>query len=47
LYIVIAFAVLQNLEAIFIVPMVMRKAVGIDPIITILGILAALKLTGY
>jgi len=46
LYIVIAFAVLQNLEAIFIVPMVMRKAVGIDPIITILGILAALKLTG-
>jgi predicted PurR-regulated permease PerM len=45
-YVVISFAILQNLEAIFIVPMVMRKAVGIDPIVTILGILAALKLTG-
>ncbi len=45
-YMVAAGIVIQNLEAVFIFPGVMKKAVGVDPIITILGIIAALSLFG-
>lgn len=37
---------IQNLEAVFLAPTVMKKAVGVDPIVTILAILGALSLFG-
>lgn len=37
---------IQNLEAVFIVPFVMKKAVGVDPIVTIIGVIAALSIFG-
>jgi len=46
IYVAILGIVIQNLEAMFLVPIVMKKAVGIDPIITILGIISALSLFG-
>lgn len=45
-YIIIAFLVLQNLENVFIVPMVMKRAVGVDPIVSVLGIIAGLQIGG-
>ncbi len=37
---------IQNLEAVFLVPAVMKKVVGVDPIVTILAIVGALGLFG-
>jgi len=45
-YIVIVSGLLQNFEAVFLVPQVMRKAVGLDPILTVLTVLAGLQLGG-
>lgn len=45
-YVVAVFLLIQNLEAVFLVPQVMKKSVGLDPIVTILSILAALQLGG-
>ena len=45
-YIAFLFFMIQQLEAIFIVPIVMKKAIGIDPIVTILGLIAASSLFG-
>jgi predicted PurR-regulated permease PerM len=41
IYITILFMVIQQFEGIFLVPNVMKKAIGIDPIVTILGMIAA------
>lgn len=46
LYIAVAFLALQNVESVFIVPQVMKQAVGFDPIITILSIIAGFQLAG-
>lgn len=46
LYIVLSFGILQNLEGVFIVPNVMKRAVGLHPIVTIVGIISAFKLLG-
>lgn len=46
IYVAILGLLIQNLEAMFLVPIVMKKAVGVDPIVTILGIIAALSLFG-
>lgn len=45
-YVILAFGMLQNLEAVFFVPHVMRRAVGIHPIVTIIGIISAAQLFG-
>lgn len=45
-YIAIAFIALQQLEGIFLIPMVMKRAIGIDPILSILGIIAGFQLGG-
>lgn len=46
IYIVIAFTALQQIEGILIIPVVMKKAIGIDPILSILGIIAGFQLGG-
>lgn len=46
IYVAILFTLIQQLEAVLIVPMIMKKAIGIDPIISILGIIAASSLFG-
>jgi predicted PurR-regulated permease PerM len=46
IYIVIAFTVLQQLEAVFIVPVVMKRAVDLHPVVTIAGVLAGFSLGG-
>lgn len=46
IYLVIAFMLLQQLEGIFIVPMVMQKAVDLNPILSIAGVLAGFQLGG-
>jgi predicted PurR-regulated permease PerM len=46
IYIFITFLAIQNLEATFIVPAVMRRAVDLDPILTILSIIAGFQLAG-
>lgn len=46
IYIAIAFSTIQQLEALFIVPLVMKRAVDLDPIIVILAIAAGLQLGG-
>lgn len=45
-YTTIIFAAIQQLEAIYFVPKVMQKAVGIDPILTIVAIIASYELLG-
>jgi predicted PurR-regulated permease PerM len=45
-YITILFVVVQQIENTLLVPVVMKKAVGIDPIIIILGLIAASTLFG-
>jgi predicted PurR-regulated permease PerM len=45
-YVILAFGMLQNLEAVFFVPHVMRRAVGIHPIVTIIGIISGAQLFG-
>jgi predicted PurR-regulated permease PerM len=46
LYVFVAFASIQQLEAVLIVPQVMKKAIDLDPIIVILAIAAGLQLGG-
>ncbi|MCA9387116.1 AI-2E family transporter [Candidatus Dojkabacteria bacterium] len=46
LYIFIAFTMIQQLENVFIVPLVIGKAVNLDPIIIIVAIAAGLQLGG-
>lgn len=46
IYIVIAFLALQQIEGIFFVPMVMKKAVDLNPILSIAGVLAGFELGG-
>lgn len=46
IYVLASFLALQNLESILIVPAVMKKAVGIDPIVTILAIVGAFSAFG-
>ncbi len=46
IYIVIAFLALQQIEGIFFVPMVMKKAVNLNPILSIAGVLAGFELAG-
>ncbi|MBD3280345.1 AI-2E family transporter [Candidatus Dojkabacteria bacterium] len=46
LYVVASGFIIQNLEAVFLVPRVMKRAVGVDPIVTILGIIAAFGIFG-
>lgn len=46
LYVIATGFLIQNLEAVFLVPKVMKRAVGVDPIVTILGIIAALGMFG-
>ncbi|MCA9379262.1 AI-2E family transporter [Candidatus Dojkabacteria bacterium] len=43
-YAAITGLLIQNLEAVIVVPQVMKRAVGIDPILTILGVLAGFQL---
>jgi predicted PurR-regulated permease PerM len=45
-YLIIAFTLLQQLEGIIIVPIVMRRAVGIEPVVSIFAIISGLKLAG-
>jgi len=46
IYIIIAFLALQQIEGIFFVPMVMKKAVDLNPILSIAGVLAGFELAG-
>lgn len=46
IYIVIAFILLQQLEGILLVPMVMKRAVNLNPILSIAGVLAGFQLGG-
>lgn len=46
IYVAISFLGLQNLESVLIVPAVMKRAVGIDPIVTILAIVGAFQVFG-
>lgn len=46
IYVVISFLALQNLESVLLVPQIMKRAVGLDPIITILGIIGAFQFGG-
>ncbi len=45
-YILLLFLAIQQLEGIFIVPKIMQKVIGIDPIITIISVLGAYILFG-
>lgn len=45
IFLFIAFIVLQQLEGLFIVPVVMKRAMDINPILSILGLLAGFELT--
>ncbi len=45
-YVAFLFFIIQQLEAVFVVPVVMKRAIGIDPIVTILGLIAATTLFG-
>ncbi|HLB95414.1 MAG TPA: AI-2E family transporter, partial [Patescibacteria group bacterium] len=46
LLILIAYLIIQQLEAQFLVPKIMGKAVGLSPVIIILAVLAGAKLMG-
>jgi predicted PurR-regulated permease PerM len=46
LYVIISFAALQQVEAIVIVPQVMKRAVGIDPIFSIIAIIGGFQIGG-
>ncbi len=45
-YITVSFFLLQQAEAILLVPVVMKKAIDIHPIVSILSVLAGLEITG-
>jgi len=46
LYIILLFLAIQQLEGIFIVPKIMQRVIGIDPIITIISVIGAYILFG-
>ena len=46
IYVIIVFTGIQQLENLFLVPQVMKKAVGIDPTLTIIAIIAGAELYG-
>ncbi len=46
IFILIAFIILQQLEGVFIVPTVMKRAVDLHPIVSIIGAMAGLQLGG-
>lgn len=46
IYIIIAFLAIQQIEGLFITPIVMKRVVHVDPIITIFGIVAGLQIGG-
>jgi predicted PurR-regulated permease PerM len=46
LFIVVMFTLLQQIESLFIVPVVMKKAIDIHPILSILSVLAGFELGG-
>lgn len=46
IYLVIAFTVLQQAEGLFLVPSIMKRAVELSPIVSILAIIAGFELTG-
>lgn len=46
IYIVASFTILQQAESLLIVPVVMKKAVDLHPIVSILGVLAGFSLAG-
>lgn len=46
LYVGVTFTLLQNIEATLLVPMVMKRAVGVDPIISILAIIGGFQVYG-
>jgi predicted PurR-regulated permease PerM len=47
LYVVILFVVIQQTESHFLVPLVMRKTVGISPVVVVLSILAGAQIAGF
>jgi predicted PurR-regulated permease PerM len=46
IYIIIYFQIIQNLESIYVIPKLMKHAVGLDPIATILGFFGAFTMFG-
>jgi len=46
-YVVILFVVIQQTESHFLVPLVMRKTVGISPVVVVLSILAGAQIAGF
>jgi predicted PurR-regulated permease PerM len=46
IYVAIMFTILQNVQAVFVAPQVMKRALGIDPIVSILAIIGALQVYG-
>jgi predicted PurR-regulated permease PerM len=46
IYIIIMFMLLQQIEALFLVPIVMKKAVNLHPIVSILGVLGGFSVAG-
>lgn len=46
IFVFIYFSIIQNLENTFIVPKLMKQAVGLDPIVTILSVMGAYTLMG-
>ncbi len=45
-YILISFILIQQIEGVFLVPVIMRKAIDLNPIVSILVIIAGFSLTG-
>lgn len=46
IYVIVAFMGLQQLEAVLIVPQVMKRAIGIDPIVSILAVITGFQVSG-
>jgi len=47
LYVIILFIIIQQTESHFLVPLVMRKTVGISPVVVVLSILAGSQIAGF
>lgn len=45
-YLIVSFTILQQAEGLFLVPTVMKKAIELNPIVSILAVLAGFELTG-
>jgi len=46
IYIIIMFMLLQQIEALFLVPIIMKKAVNLHPVVSILGVLGGFSVAG-